>query len=57
MAEIFLALLVAVYIFYIVAFQIPNQIKSIEEKIDILKLNIHEVQIRINEISRKLDDK
>ena len=57
MAELFLALLLIGYLLYIIAFRIPNLMKKTEEKIDILKLNIHEVQIRLNEISRKLDDK
>ena len=57
MVELFLAFLLVAYLFYIIAFRIPNQMKKTEEKIDILKLNIQEVQIRINEISKKLDDK
>lgn len=57
MAEIFLIILGIGYLIYRVAFQVPKDIKRLEDKIDMLKLHLQEIEIKLNQLDKKLDKK
>ncbi|ARE87005.1 hypothetical protein [Clostridium formicaceticum] len=57
MVETFLILLGTGYLIYKVAFGIPKQVKRTEEKLDMLKLHLQEIQLDLNEISKRINDK
>lgn len=57
MVESFLLLLGVGYLIYRIAFEIPKQIKRTEEKVDMLKLHLQEIQLNLHEINKKLDSK
>ncbi|EYE87752.1 hypothetical protein Q428_11705 [Fervidicella metallireducens AeB] len=54
MAFWFLILLVILLLIYQVVFVIPKSIVKLEEKIDILRLHMQEIEIRLNEIDKKI---
>lgn len=51
----FLILLGIGYLIYQVAFGISKDIKRNEEKIDMLKLQFKEINLKLDEINKKLD--
>lgn len=53
MFETVLLLLVAVYLIYTITFQIPNNIKKMEDKIDKLSLQLKEINIKLINIIDK----
>ncbi|AKL95130.1 hypothetical protein CACET_c16810 [Clostridium aceticum] len=56
--ELTLLLLMGIgYIIYKVAFQVPKQIERNEEKIDMLKLQLKEMHIKLDKIIETLDKK
>ncbi|WMJ81887.1 hypothetical protein RBU49_06470 [Clostridium sp. MB40-C1] len=57
MAETFLILLVLGYFIYKVTFEVPKDIKRIEDKIDILKLYLQEIELKLDQINKKIDNK
>ncbi|MCY6960002.1 hypothetical protein [Clostridium brassicae] len=57
MAEVFLILLVLGYLIYKVTFEVPKDIKRIEDKIDILKLHLQEIELKLDQINKKIDNK
>lgn len=54
MAFWFLIVLVILLLIYQIVFVIPKSIGKLEEKIDILKLHLQEIEIRLNEIDKKI---
>lgn len=52
-----LIILLIIYIIYQVTIGIPSQLKKTDEKIEMLKLNFKEINIKLNEINQKLDSK
>ena len=52
MGELFLILLLCSYIIYRVAFVVPKDIRRVEEKIDMLKLHLQEIELKLNEINK-----
>ncbi|QZY56471.1 hypothetical protein [Crassaminicella profunda] len=57
MAETLLIMLGILYLIYRVAFRIPKDIKRIEDKIDMLKLHLQEIELKLNELDKKSDKK
>lgn len=57
MAETSLIILGILYLIYRVAFQVPKDIKKLEDKVDMLKLYLQEVELKLNQIDNKLDNK
>ncbi|MCT4621116.1 MAG: hypothetical protein N4A62_17230 [Marinisporobacter sp.] len=57
MAETLLIIMGIVYLIYRVAFRIPKDIKRIEDKIDMLKLHLQEIELKLNEFDKKSDKK
>ncbi|MCT4563980.1 MAG: hypothetical protein N4A68_06615 [Maledivibacter sp.] len=51
MMEIFLMLLGFGYLIYKIAIEIPRDIKRVEEKVDILKLHLQEISIKMDKIN------
>ncbi|WP_156936341.1 hypothetical protein [Clostridiisalibacter paucivorans] len=47
----FLILFGVCYLIYKVAFEIPKNINNIEDKIDILKLHLQEIELKLNKIN------
>lgn len=50
MFEIVLLLLLTIYLIYIIVFQIPRNIKKMEDKIDRLSLQIKEINLKLVDI-------
>jgi hypothetical protein len=57
MAELFLIIMGIGYLIYRIAFQVPKDIKKLEDKIDMLKLHLKEIEIKLNQVDKKLDKK
>jgi hypothetical protein len=57
MELIFLTILGTGYLIYKIAFIIPRDIRSVENKVDMVKFHLQEIELRLNEISKKLDNK
>ncbi|SHJ69434.1 hypothetical protein SAMN02745975_02650 [Geosporobacter subterraneus DSM 17957] len=55
MAEIFLIIIGIGYLIYKVAFGVPKDIKKLEDKVDLLKLHLQEIELKLNQIDKKLD--
>ncbi|MCG8538374.1 MAG: hypothetical protein MJA82_00350 [Clostridia bacterium] len=45
------------YLIYKVTFQVPRDIKKLGDKIDILKLHLQEIELKLNQLDKKLDNK
>lgn len=50
--EILILLGIAFFI-YRVAFEVPREIKKLEDKIDILKLHLQEIELKLNQIDKQ----
>lgn len=50
-----LILLFIIFLIYRIAFEVPNDIKNLENKIDILKLHLHEIELKITDLDKKID--
>ena len=46
-----------IFLIYKVAFGIPNQINNLESRVDTLHLQLKEIQIKLNQMDKKLDEK
>lgn len=57
MTEIFLLLLGFGYLIYKITIEIPRDIKRVEEKVDILKLHLQEISIKIDKINDERENK
>lgn len=57
MVEIMLIILGIGYLIYRVAFEIPKDIKRTEGKIDMLSLQVKEINLKLNELNKKLEQK
>ncbi|MPN38245.1 hypothetical protein SDC9_185769 [bioreactor metagenome] len=57
MAEMFVIILVIIYLVYIVAFEVPKDIKKLETKVDSLHLSLKEIEIKLVQLDKKLDQK
>jgi hypothetical protein len=55
MTEIFLLVAGFCYLIYIVAFKVPKDIKKVEDKVDLLQLHIREIELKLNQINKKID--
>jgi hypothetical protein len=56
-AETILIILGIVYLIYRVAFGISKDIKRLEDKNDMLKLHLQEIELKLNQLDKKLDKK
>jgi hypothetical protein len=43
-----------IFLIYRVAFEVPKDVKNLENKIDILKLHLQEIEIRLTELDKKI---
>jgi hypothetical protein len=50
-----LLIFLAIYLIHQITFGIPEQIRGMDEKMEMLKLHFKEVNIKLDEISKKLD--
>lgn len=50
-----LVILAMLFFIYRVAFEVPTEIKKLEDKIDILKLHLQEVELKLDQLDKKLD--
>lgn len=50
-----LIILVIIFFIYRVAFEVPKEIKKLEDKIDILKLHLQEIELKLDQLDKKLD--
>lgn len=57
MVEIILIILGIGYLIYRVAFEIPKDSKRTEGKIDMLSLQLKEINLKLNELNKKLEQK
>lgn len=55
MAETILIILGICYLIYRVAFGVPKDIKKLEDKVDILKLHLQEIGLKLDQLDKKLD--
>lgn len=53
MAEIFLLVLGFCYLVYVVAFVVPSKIKKVEEKVDLLQLQLKEIQATLDKVNKR----
>lgn len=54
MTEIFLIILGIGYLIYKIAFRVPKDVKKLEDKIDMLKLHLQEIELKLNQIDKKV---
>jgi len=52
MAETFLLVLGFCYLIYTVAFKVPKDIKKVEDKVDLLQLQLKEINLKLSQISK-----
>ena len=45
------------YLIYMAAFEVPKYIKKLEGKVDMLNLHLKEIELRLNQLDKKLDKK
>ena len=57
MAETALLIMGIIYLIYRIAFEVPNGIKKLEEKIDKQNLQLKEIELILNQLDEKLDKK
>ena len=57
MTEMFLLVFGFCYLIYIVAIKVPKDIKKVEDKVDLLLLHIKEIELKLNQINKKMDHK
>ena len=57
MTELFLLVFGFCYLIYIVAIRVPKDIKKVEDKVDLLLLHIKEIELKLNQINKKIDHK
>ena len=57
MYVIILIILGITYLIYRIAFIVPRDIRRVENKVDMVKFHLQEIELRLNEISKKLDNK
>ena len=57
MAEAAIVIMGIVYLIYRVAFEVPKDIKKLEEKIDKQNLHLQEIELLLNQLDKKLDKK
>jgi hypothetical protein len=55
MAEVFLILLVIGYFIYRVTFEAPKGINKLEDEIELVNLHLQEIELKLNQLDRKLD--
>jgi len=55
MTELFLVIVGFCYLIYIVAIKVPKDIKKVEDKVDLLLLHTKEVELKLNQINKKID--
>lgn len=57
MEQIFFALIVLGLFIHRVAFHVPKEIKKLEENVDGLKLQLREIQMKLDDIYEKLENR
>lgn len=51
MTEIFLLVLAICYLIYRIVFEVPKSIKKLEDKIDLLNLQLQKIEAKLNQIN------
>jgi hypothetical protein len=55
MAETFLLVLGFCYFIYISAIKVPKDIKKVEDKVDLLQLQLKEINLKLSQMNKKKD--
>jgi predicted Holliday junction resolvase-like endonuclease len=51
-----LIIIAVLFLIYRVAFEVPKDIKNLENKIDMLKFHLHEIELKLTQLDKKIDN-
>lgn len=56
MENLYIILFGIACLIYIIAIKLPRDIKKVENKVDVLQLHLKEIELKLNQINKKLDN-